>query len=187
MTDDEEYDDVATTFKLVTTRTDEGPEEWRIRIVGWPEASAPDEDDVLVDALVYRALIDQNWFERFDSVDQDLASIGEDLLDRDLLEQVDEESAFANAIIVVDSVEVREDARGRGLDHEVVRAISRVFGNDIIALRPGEVSLEQEAEHGDVFLQRRLVRHWQDMGFVPIPGRETMMLPLSARLDEIED
>ena len=184
---DQNNDDVATTFKLVTTMTDEGPEEWRVRIVGWPEDSEPDEDDVLVDSVVYRALIDQNWFERFDSVDQDLASIAEDLLDRDLLELVDEESAYANAIIVVDSVDERQDVRGRGLDHEVVRALSRVFGTDIIALRPGEVSITDDAvPFDDTFIRRRQIRHWQDMGFVPIPGRETVILPLSARLAEIQ-
>ncbi|AVL98214.1 MULTISPECIES: hypothetical protein [Microbacterium] len=60
-------------------------------------------------------------------------------------------------------------------------------GPRYVALRLGDVSPERDGGHGDVFLQRRLVRHWQDMGFVPIPGRETVLLPLSARLVEIQN
>ncbi|MFB7252489.1 hypothetical protein [Microbacterium sp. NPDC056234] len=96
MTDEERYGDVATTFSLTTSRFNDGSEVWSLQIVGLPEDSEPDEDDVLVNAVVYRALINRNWFERFDSVDQELASIGENLLDRDLLEQIDEETAFAS-------------------------------------------------------------------------------------------
>lgn len=184
---DEKTGSVATTFGLVTTSFDDGPEEWQVRVVGWPEAREPDENDVLAEAIVYRAHIDRNWFDRLDSVDQDLASVAEDLLDRDLIEQLDEESAYANAIVIVYSVEVREDARGRKLSHELVRSLSRVFGNDIIALKPSAASYAADGEIvEDQVKQRALIRHWSEMGFVSIPGSDSMLLPLSARLAEIQ-
>lgn len=66
-----------------------------------PFDSHPDAGEVLAEATAYRAHFDRSWFERLDSVDQELAGIAEDFLDRDLVETVDEESAFANAIAIV--------------------------------------------------------------------------------------
>lgn len=187
MTDDEHYSDVAATFSLTTTRFNDGPEAWQVRLVSWPEESEPNDDDVLAEAIVYRAFVDQNWFDRFDSVDQDLASVAEDLLDRDLIEQVDEESAFAQAISIVYSVTVREDARGRRLSHELVRYLTRVFGNDIIALMPSRASWDADGEIvEDQIKHRALLKHWRAMGFVSIPGTDTLLLPLSARVAELE-
>lgn len=54
----ERYSDVATTFKLVSTRFNEGPAAWQVRIVSWPEDGEPNEDDVLAEATVYRAFVD---------------------------------------------------------------------------------------------------------------------------------
>ena len=183
----ERYDDVATTFSLTTTRFNEGPEAWRVRLVSWPEDSDPDDDDVLAEAIVYRAFVDQNWFDRFDSVDQDLASVAEDLLDDELIESIDEESAFAQAISIVYYVEVRDDARGRKLSHELVRSLTRVFGNDIIALSPGRASIGPDGEIvEDQIKHRALLKHWRAMGFVSIPGGDSLLLPLSARRVELE-
>lgn len=187
MTDNERYSDVAATFGLTTSRFNDGPAEWQVRLVSWPEDSEPNEDDVLVDAIVYRAFVDQNWFDRFDSVDQDLASVAEDLLDRDLIERLDEESAFAGAISIIYSVDVREDARGRKLSHELVRSLTRVFGNDIIALQPSRAAVTPDDELvEDQVTHRAQLKHWREMGFVTIPGTGSMLLPLSARLAELE-
>lgn len=181
---DDNSGDVATTFRLVTTAVDDGPEEWQVSLINWPDESEPDETDVLASATVYRAHVDQNWFDRLDSVDQDLASVAEDLLDRDMLEEIDEESVYANAIAIVYFVEVREDARGRKLSHELVRSFSRVFGNDIIALQPSRVSHDADGDLlEDQVKHQALIKHWRAMGFVAIPGTDSMMLPLSARLD----
>ncbi|MFB7252382.1 hypothetical protein [Microbacterium sp. NPDC056234] len=184
---DERYGDVATTFSLTTGRFNDGPEAWRVRVVSWPEDGEPNEDDVLAEAIVYRAFVDQNWFDRFDSVDQGLASVAEDLIDRDRIESIDEESAFAQAISIVYSVTVREDARGRRLSHELVRSLTRVFGNDIIALMPSRASWDAGGEIvEDQFKHRALLTHWRGMGFVSIPGADSLLLPLSERQAELE-
>lgn len=181
-------DSTAITFEMMTSRFDEGPEAWTVRMISWADDGEPDPTDVLAEAIVYRAHFDDNWFDRMDSVDQDLASVAEDFYDRDAVELIDEESVFADALVVVYHVEVRENARGDKLSHELVRTIARTFGNDIIALRASSASLSADGELvEDQIKMRALVRHWRSMGFVLVPdSSHTMILPLSARFADTE-
>lgn len=65
--------------------------------------------------------------------------------------------------------------------------LHRVFGNDIIALMPSQPSWDADGEIvGDQIKHRALVKHWRAMGFVSIPGTDTLLLPLSARSAELE-
>lgn len=182
MADDDHDDELLGMALELTLRVefpDDAPEEWRARLVGVDDAD--EVVDVLATATVYRAHLDGDWFGLLDSIDGDLAGVAEAFIDRDAIEDLDEEVAWASALLVVYYVEVKEEFRGHKLSHELVRLLSRVFAHDMIALTPATLSPDEDGNLVDDEVKRRaLIRHWGEMGFVPIPAFAAMMLPLSA-------
>lgn len=168
---------------------DEGAEEWEARLLLEPDddtvplerVSAPDE--AVARALVFRVHFDdEDWFDRMDQHDDGLANIAEEFIDRDWVEDLDPDAVFVTGLVIVYYVEVQEDARGRKLSHQLVRAIGRAFRRDIVALRPAGGSFDEEGQFvPDATKQKGLTRHWAGMGFVPALHSDVMVLPIEAR------
>jgi hypothetical protein len=142
-----------------------------------------DEGSVLASAILVRVnLQHEDWFDSLDAESGDLAQVGEALSDRSLIADVDEDSLFADSLIIVDFVSVMEEHRGARLSHALVRGIAHIFRSDIVALVPASMSTDHA---GKLFVdgpkRRGLRRHWKRGGFVGVPGTEVMILPLGER------
>ena len=184
MSDDELDVWTAVQWSMTITDHDDEPEAWQVRVVEVDEdGPSEDPEKVLADATLYRVHFDRDpWMDFLDSVDSDLAEVGATFLDRAAIAEVDEESLFATALVVVDYVEVRESARGRKLSHQIVRSAARVFEMDVIALMPSRASIDDDGELvQDQVKERRLQRHWGELGFVQVPGSNVMLWPIGQR------
>lgn len=182
MTGDTDRDTVLALQLTMSVETpDAAPETWEARVLRL-DAKDGTEIGVVARATVHRAHLEAGWFDLMDSVDGDVAGVAEAFLDDDAVGEADEDSVYAVALSVIAHVEVAEEARGEKISHELVRLYAGIFRTDAIALRPAGAStgaggdpMVDELEH------RALTRHWKEMGFVPIPTYDAMLLPLSTR------
>ncbi len=158
---------------------DERPEAWEVTLHDSDENGDPTR--LLADARVFRAHFEDAWFDLFDSVSSDLSEVAGAFMDRDRVAEVHEEALWANALVVVDYIEVPEVARGKKWSHRLIHSLARVFEGDAIALLPSEVTpgANDELIH-DPAKRRALVKHWGEMGFVTIPGTNVMVLQWSS-------
>ncbi|WP_460775587.1 hypothetical protein [Microbacterium sp. GXF7504] len=177
--------DRETVLALQLTMSIETPDDiletWEARVL---RVDAEDGQEIgsVARATIYRAHLERGWFDLMDSIDSDVAGVAEAFLDNDAVGEADEDSVFAVALSIIDYVEVDEEARGEKISHELVRLYASVFRTDAIALRPANLSTGSDGEYVvDELKHRALTRHWKEMGFVPIPTYDVMLLPLGAR------
>lgn len=132
--------------------------------------------------LVRVNLQNANWFDSLDAESGDLAEVGASLGDHALIAEADEDSLFADSLLVIDFVSVAEEHRGARVSHAFVRGIAHIFRSDIVALIPADMSTDDGGKFiVDKAKRRGLRRHWKRGGFVRVPGTQVMILPLGDR------
>ncbi|MBO1739319.1 hypothetical protein [Leifsonia sp. TF02-11] len=105
-----------------------------------------DEDDgarsetVLATASLARVRLDCAWLDALDAESAELEAVGGAFFDRERLSVVDEESLFADSLVIIDYVEVPEEHRGARASHALVRGVGRIFRSDIVALTPARMT-----------------------------------------------
>ena len=106
----------------------------------------PDDEDglsieyVLATAELARVDLSGPWLDSLDAESASLEAVGGAFLDRGRLSQVDEDSQFADSLLIIDYVEVPEGQRGFHVSHCLVWGIAHIFRNDIIALTPARMT-----------------------------------------------
>jgi hypothetical protein len=147
-----------------------------------------DDDDevrretVLATASLARVDLYCQWLEALDAESADLEAVGGAFIDRERLSLVDEESLFAESLVIIDYVEVPEEHRGARLSHALVRGVGRVFRSDIVALTPARISRGGSDDlMEDIVKFEGLCRHWARTGFVRVPDTDVMLLPMERR------
>lgn len=143
------------------------------------------DEEVAASAHLVRVNLDgPDWFDSLDAESGDLEAIGEAFVDRERIAELDENSLFASTLTIIDHIEVDPKHRGSQLSHSLVRGISHVFRDDIIALVPASMSASPDSKSGygfDAEKQAGLRRHWAAAGFAQIPNTDVMLLPQRAR------
>lgn len=139
-------------------------------------------ETVLATAQLARVSLDGAWYDSLDAESADLEVVGRAFIDRDRVTDVDEDSLFADSLVVINFAEVIEEHRGSRVSHNLARGIGRIFRSDIIALIPTGLSLDASGKLvEDPATFEGLRRHWEGAGFVRIPGTDVMVLPFDAR------
>lgn len=143
----------------------------------------PREGRILASASIVRVnLRSENWFDSLDAESGDLAAVGEALRDPGVLSDVDEDSLFADSLLVLDFVGVPQDVRGSRLSHVLVHGVAHIFRSDVVALIVSSLSTGPDGElRHDKQKRDGLQGHWKRGGFVPIPDSDVMVLPLGDR------
>ena len=145
-----------------------------------------DEDDgarsetVLATASLARVSLD--WLDALDTESAELQAVGGAFFDRERLSVVDEESLFADSLVIIDYVEVPEEHRGARASQALVRGVGRIFRSDIVALTPARMTRGgSEDLMADIITFEGLLRHWARAGFVRLPETDVMLLPIERR------
>lgn len=134
-----------------------------LRRDGFNEDGEPVEGTLFAAARLFRVRVeDEDWFDELDAMSGDLAAVGEGPRDWSVLEDVDEESYFANSLLIVDFVSIVEAHRGSRLSHSFVRGVAHIFRHDAVALLPAIMSSD---DSGELLVDERkregLRRHWE--------------------------
>ncbi|WP_223692181.1 hypothetical protein [Leifsonia poae] len=156
---------------------------WHATFKRWDLGDDEDgSETVLATARLARVNLHGEWLDSLDAESGSLEAAGGAFLDRDRVAEVDEDSLFAESLVIIDFVEVLEEHRGSRVSHDFVRGIGRIFRSDIVALIPASISHDDSDELVvDIVKFEGLRRHWERAGFVRVPDTDVMMLPFGKR------
>lgn len=134
--------------------------------------------------LVARAQIvrvdlnNDEWWYSLDAESGDLMLVGDAFRDFSVITELDEESAFSSSLVVLDRVFVPEEHRGNQASHALVRGVAAIFRNDLIALTPESMTIDESGkQQRDEVKAAGLAHHWEAMGFIRVPEHDVWILP----------
>jgi hypothetical protein len=137
---------------------------------------------VLATARLARVNLNRARLDSLDAESGDLEAVGGVFIDRDRVAEVDEDSLFADSLVIIDYVEVPEEHRGFHVSLGLVWGIGHIFRSDIVALTPARMTRGGSDDLvEDIVKFDGLHRHWERAGFVRVPDTDAMMLPLGSR------